>query len=71
VNGRRVLKVSRRRGVRAITIRRLPPGRFLLRIVAVHNDGSKTISTRRYKGCRKGAPRTKVKRRKRGRGRGR
>jgi hypothetical protein len=71
VNGRRVLKVTRRRGVKVITIKRLPRGRFLLRIVAVHNDGSKTISTRRYRGCKKGKPRTKVKRRKRGRRRGR
>jgi hypothetical protein len=71
INGRRVLRVSRpRRGVRVISLKRLPPGRFLLRIVAIHNDGSKTISTRRYRGCKKGKPRTKVKRRKRGGRRG-
>jgi hypothetical protein len=64
INGRRVLtKRNRRRGVRVIVVRRLPQGRFLLRIVAVHNDGSKTISTRRYRGCKKSRPRTRVKRR--------
>ena len=52
VNGRRKLSLSRRRGVRAIAVRRLPRRRFLLRVVAVRNNGGKTISTRRYRGCK-------------------
>jgi Prolyl oligopeptidase family len=63
VNGRRVLrKVSRRRGVRSVTIRRLPQGRFSLRVVAIWSNGHQTISSRRYDGCRKGRPKTRVRR---------
>jgi poly(3-hydroxybutyrate) depolymerase len=63
VNGRRVLrKVARRRGVRSVTIRGLPEGRFSLRVVAVWSNGHQTISTRRYDGCRKGRPKTRVRR---------
>src|SRR4051812_6574293 len=55
VNGRRV-KVVRGRRVRRVVLRRLPRGRFTVRIVARWSSGRRTISVRRYVGCRKGRP---------------
>jgi alpha-glucosidase len=60
VNGRRV-KVVRGRRVRRVTLRRLPRGRFTVRIVAHWASGPRTVSVRRYVGCRKTAPRTRVR----------
>jgi alpha-glucosidase len=61
VNGRRV-KVVRGRRVTRVTLRRLPKGRFTVRIVDRWARGPRTISVRRYVGCRKTAPRTRVHR---------
>src|SRR4051794_9272422 len=59
VNGKRVLNVKKRRVTRVV-LKRLPKGLFRVRIVATTNNGSRTISVRHYRGCRKGKPRTHV-----------
>jgi hypothetical protein len=59
VNGKRVLRVKKHR-VRAVTLKRLPKGNFLVRIVATTSKGSRTISVRHYRGCKKGKPVTHV-----------
>jgi hypothetical protein len=59
VNGRRVI-LRRGRDIRRVVVRRLPRKRFTLRIVATQSGGSKLISTRRYRGCRKGRPTTRA-----------
>ncbi len=57
VNGKR--RVHRRgHDIRRVTLRRLPKRRFRVRIVATQNRGSKLISTRTYRGCRKSRPHT-------------
>jgi hypothetical protein len=61
VNGRRA-KVVRGRRVTRITLRRLPQASFIVRIVAVSSTGRRTVSVRRYRGCRKGRPHTHVQR---------
>jgi hypothetical protein len=58
VNGKRILR-RHGRNIRRVTVRRLPRKRFTLRIVSTQSSGSKLISTRRYKGCRKGRPTTR------------
>jgi hypothetical protein len=50
LNGKRV-KSARGRRVTRLTLRRLPKRTFTIRIVATTNRGSKTVSTRRYRGC--------------------
>jgi hypothetical protein len=60
VNGERV-RVVRGRRVRQVTLRRLPRGRFTVRIVAHWSSGPRTVSVRRYVGCRKGPPKTRVR----------
>jgi hypothetical protein len=57
VNGTRV-KRAHGRNIKRLVLKRLPRRKFTVRIVATQNTGSKLISTRRYKGCRKGRPRT-------------
>jgi ABC-2 type transport system ATP-binding protein len=59
VNGRRVL---RRKGhkITKITLKKLPKKTFRVRIVATTNKGSRTISVRTYRGCKKGKPHTHV-----------
>jgi hypothetical protein len=59
VNGKRTLR-RRGRNIRRVTVKRLPRKRFTLRIVATQTGGSKLISTRRYRGCRKGRPTTRA-----------
>jgi hypothetical protein len=68
VNGKRVKRVRGRRVTRLV-LRRLPRGRFRVRIVARTNLGTRTVSVRTYRGCRKGRPRTQVFGPGRGRGR--
>jgi uncharacterized protein len=60
INGKK-RKVKRGRRVRRLTIRRLPKRTFKVKIVATSNEGQKTISVRRYRGCKKGKPRTRVR----------
>jgi alpha-glucosidase (family GH31 glycosyl hydrolase) len=59
VDGRRV-KAKRGRRVTRFTLRRLPKGRFTVRIVALSSRGQRTVSVRRYRGCKKGKPHTRV-----------
>jgi dienelactone hydrolase len=59
VNGKR--KLTRRgHDLRTVTIRRLPREVFRLKIVATQSSGSKLISRRTYRGCRKGRPHTQA-----------
>jgi hypothetical protein len=50
----------RRRGhdLRGVVLRRLPHRTFHVRIVTIHSNGSRLVSTRRYRGCKKGHPHT-------------
>jgi len=59
VNGKR--RLSRRgRSLRSVSLRRLPQGRFTVKIVADQSNGWRRISTRVYRAdCTKGAPRTR------------
>jgi BNR/Asp-box repeat len=59
VDGKRVKHVRGRRITR-IVLRRLPRGTFTVRIVAVTNRHTRTVSVRRYRGCTKGRPHTHV-----------
>ena len=59
VNGKRV-KTAKGHSVKRITLKRLPRKRFTVRIVSTQNTGSKLVSVRKYKGCRKGKPRTRA-----------
>jgi hypothetical protein len=61
VNGKRVKQVKAKR-VSRITLKRLPKGLFTVRIVATTDKGSRTISVRTYRGCKKGKPTTHVRR---------
>ncbi|MEA2467579.1 MAG: uncharacterized protein QOJ57_1705 [Thermoleophilaceae bacterium] len=56
VNGRLVVK-RRGRNLRTLTIRKLPLGKFRVKIVKVTSDRHKTTTVRTYKGCRKSRPR--------------
>ena len=58
VNGRRIL-LRRGRDLRRVTLKRLPRRRFTVRIVATRRNGSQLTSTRTYRGCTKGRPRTR------------
>ena len=55
VNGRRVKRVHGHR-VTHVTIGRLPRGVFKVKIVAITSRGSRIVSVRTYRGCRKGRP---------------
>ena len=58
VNNKRVLS-KRGRDIRRVTIRRLPPERFNVKIVSTQSTGSQLVSSRTYTGCTKGRPRTR------------
>jgi predicted acyl esterase len=55
VNGRLVVK-RRGRNLRTVTLRKLPLGRFRVKILTRTNDGHSTRTVRTYKGCRKSRP---------------
>ncbi|MEA2470090.1 MAG: hypothetical protein QOE38_1089 [Thermoleophilaceae bacterium] len=57
VNGH-VKKRVRGHDIKRVTIPRLPRKKFTVRIVATQSTGSKLISVRHYKGCKKGRPHT-------------
>jgi hypothetical protein len=62
VNGRRVLS-RRGRRITVIRIRPLPRrGTYRVKIVAITNTGLRVTSVRTYRGCKKGRPRTTVRR---------
>jgi hypothetical protein len=56
VNGKR--RFARRgRDIRRIELSKLArTGKLRVRIVATHNTGSKVVSSRTWKGCKKGRP---------------
>ena len=61
VNGKR--KLSRKGSkITRVTIKKLPANKktYLVRIVALTNRGDRVISQRRYRGCKKGRPTTRV-----------
>lgn len=60
LDGKKIKTVRSKRVTRLI-LARFPKGNHTLRIVAQHASGKKTISTRRYRGCNKGAPTTIVR----------
>ena len=60
LDGRKI-KTVRGKRVKRLTIAKFPKGKHTLKIVAQHRSGKYTISTRRYRGCRKGAPTTIVR----------
>jgi hypothetical protein len=60
VNGKKT-RVKRGRRVTELTLKRLPKRTFTVKIVALANNGQRTISVRRYRGCKKGKPTTVVK----------
>jgi hypothetical protein len=45
--------------VARLTLKKLPLGRFLVRIVATQDSGAQLISQRKYTGCRKSKPTTR------------
>ena len=59
VNGKRVL-LRKGHKITKIHLKRLPRKTFRVRIVATTNKGSRTISVRTYRGCKKGKPHTVV-----------
>jgi hypothetical protein len=62
VNGKRKASAKAKRGKRItrIAVKKLPKKTFTLKIVATHSNGRKTISVRKYQGCKKGRPTTTV-----------
>jgi LVIVD repeat len=59
-NGKRVLRQSGR-DVKRITLRNMKrSGTLAIRIVSTHNTGAKVVSSRTWKGCKKGKPRVRV-----------
>ena len=59
VNGKRRLR-KRGHDIKRITLKRLKrSGKLTIRIVSTHLTGSKLVSTRTYKGCKKGKSRTR------------
>jgi hypothetical protein len=63
VNRKRVLR-RRGRNLRRVTLKGLPDRkRVTVKIVATQSTGSKLVSTRVYKHCKKSRPRTRAQRR--------
>jgi len=67
--GKRIIKVAvyvdgklrnaaRGRSLRRIAVKALPQGTFRVRIVSTQNNGQRRVSTRTYRGCTKGRPKT-------------
>ena len=59
VNGKRKL-TRRARDLRYVTISRLPSKPFTVKIVTHTSFGATRISTRRFSGCKKTKPRTRI-----------
>jgi hypothetical protein len=62
VNGKRVLR-RRGRNLKRIALKRVPRKRARIKIVTTQSDGTRRVSTRKYKNCKKTRPRTRVKKR--------
>jgi beta-glucosidase len=58
VDGKSVLH-RHGRDLKSITLKRLPQGKFRVRIVSTQSSGRKLVSTRAYTGCVKGRPTTR------------
>ena len=59
-NGKRRLRQTGR-DIKRITLKKLKRGGTLkIRIVSTHNTGAKVVSTRTWKGCKKGKPRVRA-----------
>jgi hypothetical protein len=58
VNGKRRLSL-RGKDIRRVTLTRLPQTKFVVKVVATQNTGSRLISTRTYTGCKKSRPHTR------------
>ncbi|MEA2458562.1 MAG: hypothetical protein QOC95_1534, partial [Thermoleophilaceae bacterium] len=58
VNGKRKLR-RHAHDIKRVTLKRLPKKRFKVKIVATQSGGSKLISTRTYRGCKKSRPKTR------------
>jgi hypothetical protein len=59
VNGKRKL-VRKGRDVKSVTLAKLKrTGKLGVRVVAFHNTGSKVISSRSWKGCKRGKPKVR------------
>jgi hypothetical protein len=56
VNGRRKLR-KRGHDIRHIRLKRLPRGRFVVRVVSTQSNHHTLVTTRTYRGCRKSRPR--------------
>ena len=57
VNGK--LKFTRHgHNLTTVELRKLPRNRFHVRIVTIHSNGSRLVSSRTYRGCKKGHPHT-------------
>ena len=61
VNGRRIVR-HRGHSITFVTLRRLPVGRFNVKVVARRANGRRLVTVRRYSGCRKGRPRAHTRR---------
>jgi uncharacterized protein len=61
VNGKRVKRLHGHR-ISRVTLKRLPKGVFKVKIVAVTSRGSRTVSVRTYRGCKKSRAHTHVHR---------
>jgi hypothetical protein len=59
VNGKRNASKKGKR-VTSIAVKKLPQSTFTVKIVATSAKGKRTVSVRRYKGCKKGHPTTHV-----------
>lgn len=64
VNGKRKVHL-RRHSITRITLKKLPKGKFRVRIVARQSNGSRKVSTRTYNGCTKSRPTTRSKKHRR------
>ena len=59
VNGKLRLRHSGH-NIGRVTLKRLPRRHFVVKIVATQSSGSRVTSTRSYKGCTKGRPKTRA-----------
>jgi hypothetical protein len=62
---KKAVKTIRGKDIKNLAVVRLPQtGKFVVKIVSVHSNGSKITSTRTYRGCVKGHPRVRATRHK-------
>jgi hypothetical protein len=55
----RFTRVESGANVRKLTLKKLPVGKFVVRLVATQDSGAQLISQRTYKGCKKSKPTTR------------